>query len=79
MPGTEEVADRGHIVLAWFEGRTVLCETPGDIQVVWRDAEAGAGSVGRLAQLADSEDAEPLVGHDLVAWAKGSYSPEPCA
>jgi hypothetical protein len=65
--------------LAWFEGRTVLCETPGDIQVVWRDAEAGAGSVGRLAQLADSEDAEPLVGHDLVAWAKGSYSPEPCA
>jgi hypothetical protein len=79
MPGTEEVESREHIVLARFDGRTVLRETPGDIQVVWRDAEAGAGSVGRLAQLADSEVAEPLVCHDLVAWAEGSYPPEPCA
>ncbi len=79
MPGTEEVESRGHIVLAWFDGRTVLRETPGDIQVVWRDAETRAGSVGRLAQLADSEVAEPLVCHDLVAWAEGSYPPGTCA
>ena len=74
------VETREHIVLALFDGRTVLRETPGDIQGVWRDtAEAGAESVGRLAQLADSEVAEPLVCHDLVAWAEGSYPPEPCA
>ena len=65
--------------MARFDGRTVLRETPGDIKVVWRDAEAGAGSVGRIVQLADAEGAEPLVCHDLVAWAEGSYSPEPCA
>lgn len=68
---------RGHIVLALFDGRTVLRETPGDIQGVWRDAaEAGAESVGRLAQLAD---ADPLVFHDLLARAEGSHTPEPCA
>ncbi len=79
MPGTEAVESRGLIVLAWFDGRTVLRETPGDTQGIWRDAEAGAESVGRLAQLADAEGAEPTVSHDPNARAEGSHSPEPCA
>jgi hypothetical protein len=72
------VESREHIVLAWFDGRTVLRETLGDIQGVWRDAEAGAESVELLAQLADAEDAEPLACHDFLAQAEGSHTPEPC-
>jgi hypothetical protein len=76
MPGTEAVESRGFIVLACFDGRTVLRETPGDIQGVWRDAEAGVESVGRLAQLTDAEDAESLVCHDFLVRAEGSHTPE---
>lgn len=79
MPGTEAVESKELIVLARFDARTVLRETPGDTQAIWRDGEVGAESVGRIVQLANAEGAEPLVGHDLVAWAEGSYSPEPCA
>ncbi len=78
-PGTEAVERRGLIVLARFDGRTVLRETAGDIRDVWRDGEAGAESVRRLAQLADAEGAEPLVCHDSHARADGSLTPEPCA
>jgi hypothetical protein len=89
----EAVESRGLIVLAQFDGRTailaddrrVLRETPGDIQGVWGDgeagAEAGAESVGRLVQRADAENAEPLVGRDprprAKAWAQWSHAPEP--
>jgi hypothetical protein len=89
----EAVESRGLIVLAQFDGRTailaddrrVLRETPGDIQGVWGDgeagAEAGAESVGRLVQRADAENAEPLVGRDprprAEAWAGWSHAPEP--
>ncbi|CAA9436052.1 hypothetical protein AVDCRST_MAG82-2475 [uncultured Rubrobacteraceae bacterium] len=79
MPGTEAVESRGLIVLARFDARTVLRETSGDTQGIWRDGEAGAESVGRLAQLADAEGAEPTVGHEPNARAEGSHSPEPCA
>jgi hypothetical protein len=84
----EAVESRGLIVLAQFDGRTailaddrrVLRETPGDIQGVWGDGEAGAESVGRLVQRADAENAEPLVGRDprprAEAW---SHAPEPFA
>ena len=65
--------------MAWFDGRTVLRETTGDIQGVCRDAEAGAESVGRLAHLADTEGAEPLVCHDFLDRAEGSHTSEPCA
>jgi hypothetical protein len=77
--------------LAQFDGRTaipaddrrVLRETPGDIQGVWGDGEAGAESVGRLVQRADAENAEPLVGRDprpwAEAWAQWSHAPEPFA
>jgi hypothetical protein len=55
--GTEAVESRGLIVLARFNGRTiilaedatVLRETPGDIQGVWGDAETGTESVGAWA------------------------------
>ena len=82
---------RGLIVLAQSDGRTailaedrrVLRETPGDIQGVWGDgeagAEAGAESVGRLDRLADAENAEPLVSRDPRAWAEWSHAPEPFA
>jgi hypothetical protein len=73
------VESRGLIVLAWFDARTVLRETPGDTQGIWRDGEAGAESVGRIVQLADAEGAEPTVSHDPNARAEGSHSPEPCA
>jgi hypothetical protein len=89
----EAVESRGLIVLAQFDRRTailadarrVLRETPGDIQGVWGDgeagAEAGAESVGRLVQRADAENAEPLVGRDprpwAEAWAEWSHAPEP--
>ncbi len=79
MPGTEAVESRGLIVLARFDARTVLRETSGDTQGIWRDGEVGAGSVGRLVQLADAKDAEPLVSHDSHARAEGSHTPEPCA
>jgi hypothetical protein len=79
MPGTEAVESRGFIVLACFDGRTVLRETPGYTQGIWRDGEVGAESVGRIVQLADAEGAEPTVSHDPNARAEGSHSPEPCA
>jgi hypothetical protein len=65
--------------LACFDGRTVLRETPGYTQGIWRDGEVGAESVGRIVQLADAEGAEPTVSHDPNARAEGSHSPEPCA
>ncbi len=67
------------IVLARFDARTVLRETPGDTQGIWRDGEVGAESVGRIVQLADAEGAEPTVSHDPNARAEGSHSPEPYA
>ncbi len=70
---------RGLIVLARFDGRTVLREPPGDIQGVWRDGEADAESVGCLVQLADAEDAELLVGHDPDAWVEWPHAPKPFA
>jgi hypothetical protein len=73
------VESRGFIVLACFDGRTVLRETPGYTQGIWRDGEVGAESVGRIVQLADAEGAEPTVSHDPNARAEGSHSPEPCA
>jgi hypothetical protein len=79
MPGTEAVESRGFIVLACFDGRTVLRETPGYTQGIWRDGEVGAESVGRIVQLADAEGAEPTVSYDPNARAEGSHSPEPCA
>jgi hypothetical protein len=79
MPGTEAVESRGFIVLARFDARTVLRETPGYTQGIWRDGEVGAESVGRIVQLADAEGAEPTVSHDPNARAEGSHSPEPCA
>jgi hypothetical protein len=79
MPGTEAVESRELIVLARFDARTVLRETPGDTQGIWRDGEVGAESVGRIVQLADAEGAELTVSHDPNARAKGSHSPEPCA
>ena len=70
---------RGLIVLARFDARTVLRETPGDTQGIWRDGEAGAESVGRIVHLAGAEGAEPTVSNDPNARAEGSHSPEPCA
>jgi hypothetical protein len=71
------VESRGHIVLAWFDGRTVLRETTGDIQVVWRDCKTSAESVGGLVQPANAD--ETLVSHDSHARAEGSHTPESCA
>jgi hypothetical protein len=80
MPRTEAVESRELIVLARFDARTVLRETPGDnTQCIWRDGEVGAESVGRIVQLADAEGAEPTVSHDPNARAEGSHCPEPCA
>ena len=78
---------RGRIVLAQFNGRTiilakdatVLHETPGDIQGVWGDGETGAESVGRLGRRADAENTEPLVSRDPRAWAEWSHASEPFA
>ena len=79
MPGTEPVESRELIVLARSDARTILRETPGDTQGIWRDGEVGAESVGRIVQLADAEGAEPTVSHDPNARADGSHSPEPYA
>ncbi len=57
-----------------FDGRTDF-----DIRDIWRDGEAGAGSVERLVQLPDAKDAEPLVCHDSHARVEGSHTPESCA
>jgi hypothetical protein len=78
MPGPEAVDSRGLIVLPRFDGRNFLRETAGDNRDVWRDGEVGAGSVGRLVQLADAKDAEPLVSHDSHARAEGSHTPGTC-
>lgn len=86
-PEAVEVVSRGIIVLARFDERTFIFAADATdfrkllrgIQGVGRDAEAGAESVGRLIQLADAEDAAPLVSHDLRAWAEWSHAPEPCA
>ena len=64
-------------VLVRFEQRTVIL--PADevvhhdvlegVQGVWRDPEAGAESVGHLVRVAETENAELLVSHDLEVWA----------
>ena len=73
------VETREHIVLAWFDGRTVLRETTGDIPVVRCDCNTGAESVGGLVQPANADGAETLVSHDSHARAEGSHTPESCA
>ena len=65
--------------MVWFDGRTVLRETPEDIQVVWRDCKTGAESVAALVQSANADGAETLVSHDSHARAEGSHTPESCA
>ncbi len=79
MTGTEAVKSRGLIVLPRFDGRAVLRKTAGDIRDVWRNGEAGAGSVERLVQLAAAKVAEPLVSHDSHARAEGSHTSGSCA
>jgi hypothetical protein len=68
---------RHQSVLARFDQRTVIL--PADamvhrdvlegVQGVWRDPEAGTESVGHLVRVAETENAEVLVRHDLEVWA----------
>ena len=91
-PGVELFPTPGHTlghqsVLVRFDGRTVILaadaivlrETLEGVQGVWRDPEAGAESVRRLVRLAETENAELLVGHDPVAWAEWPHAPKPFA
>jgi N-acyl homoserine lactone hydrolase len=91
-PGVELIPTRGHTIghqslLVRLDGRAVILpadaivlrEVLDGVPAVWRDPEAGAESVRRLARLADAENAELLVSHDPDAWAEWPHAPEPFA
>ena len=91
-PGVELIPTRGHTlghqsllvrldeqVVILPADAIVLREVLHGVPAVWRDPEAGAESVRRLARLADDENAELLVSHDPAAWAEWPHAPEPFA
>jgi N-acyl homoserine lactone hydrolase len=91
-PGVDLIPTRGHTLghqslLVRLDRRAVILpadaivlrEVLDGIPAVWRDPEAGAESVRRLARLADAENAELLVSHDPDAWSEWPHSPEPFA
>jgi glyoxylase-like metal-dependent hydrolase (beta-lactamase superfamily II) len=68
-----------------FDARTVILpadaivlrEILDGVQGVWRDPDAGAESVRRLVDLAETENAELLISHDPGVWAQWPHAPKP--